>query len=134
MVFLALPGLVQPAHEEQGDDLLDHLDRIGDASRPEGVPELIDFRAKSPAIISSTRRCSALNEKPASTEKGGAGAPPLSGADWLLVNRQTTISEAIRITADRQPSSKSDSTLVHPAVKYHRVKQLGRENCVGGLG
>lgn len=26
-------------------------------------------------------------------KKGGAGAPPLSGADWLLVNRQTAISE-----------------------------------------
>jgi len=26
-------------------------------------------------------------------KKGSAGAPPLSGADWLLVNRQTTISE-----------------------------------------
>jgi hypothetical protein len=27
-------------------------------------------------------------------EKGSAGALPLSGADWLLVNRQTTISDA----------------------------------------
>jgi len=27
------------------------------------------------------------------TKKGDAGAPPLSGADWLLVNRQTTISD-----------------------------------------
>jgi hypothetical protein len=26
-------------------------------------------------------------------KKDGAGAPSLSGADWLLVNRQTTISE-----------------------------------------
>jgi hypothetical protein len=33
------------------------------------------------------------------SKKNGAGAPFLSGADWLLVNRQTTISEGSLITS-----------------------------------
>ncbi|MBO6865276.1 MAG: hypothetical protein JJ878_21825 [Alphaproteobacteria bacterium] len=39
-----------------------------------------------------------------SKRKGGAGAPPLSGADWLLVNRQTTISEVVRVASTPLPS------------------------------
>jgi hypothetical protein len=35
----------------------------------------------------------------AKAKKNGAGAPFLSGADWLLVNRQTTISEGCLITS-----------------------------------
>ena len=46
LVLLARMGLVEPAHEQQVGDLLDHLERIGDAARPEGVPDLVDLRAE----------------------------------------------------------------------------------------
>ena len=62
-----------------------------------------EYRALSDIEIVSEEAAIHANGTP--DEKGGAGAPPLSGADWLLVNRQTTISEAGRITADRPPSS-----------------------------
>jgi hypothetical protein len=35
--------VVQPAQEEQVGDLLDHLQRVGDAAGPEGVPDLVDL-------------------------------------------------------------------------------------------
>jgi hypothetical protein len=35
--------VVQPAQEEQVGDLLDHLERVGDAAGPEGVPDLVDL-------------------------------------------------------------------------------------------
>jgi hypothetical protein len=35
--------VVQPAQEEQIGDLLDHLERVGDAAGPEGVPDLVDL-------------------------------------------------------------------------------------------
>lgn len=54
-VFLELLGIVQSAHEREVGDLLDHLERIGDAARPEGVSHLIDFRAKFPCDHS--RQC-----------------------------------------------------------------------------
>ena len=36
-------GLVEAAHEQQVGDLLDHLERIGDAARPEGIPHIVDL-------------------------------------------------------------------------------------------
>jgi hypothetical protein len=44
-------------------------------------------------IDCGARQPFAIGNSPDPNKKGGAGAPPLSGADWLLVNRQTTISE-----------------------------------------
>ena len=38
--------VVQPAHEQEVGDLLDHLQRIGDATRPEGVPDVVDLGVK----------------------------------------------------------------------------------------
>ena len=46
LVLLAGMRLVQPAHEQQVGDLLDHLQGIGDAARPEGVPDAIDLVAQ----------------------------------------------------------------------------------------
>jgi hypothetical protein len=97
--------------------------RLGDAARPEGVPDLVDFRAKfacqhpAPPITSSEiavgGTCSQRRRCPTPNEKGGAGAPPLSGADWLLVNRQTTISEGESVAVQRSRSSgNSESDLV----------------------
>lgn len=39
-------GVVQPAHEQKISNLLDHLERVGDATRPERVPHPIDFRTQ----------------------------------------------------------------------------------------
>src|SRR6266545_313199 len=38
---------VEPPHEQQVADLLDGGQRVGDAARPEAVPELVDFRANN---------------------------------------------------------------------------------------
>jgi hypothetical protein len=38
--------IVEPALEQQVGDLLDHLDRVGDAAGPKGVPEGIDLVAE----------------------------------------------------------------------------------------
>ena len=46
LVLLAGVRLVQPTHEQEIGDLLDHLERIGDAARPECVPHAIDLGAK----------------------------------------------------------------------------------------
>ncbi len=43
LVLLQDLQVVQPAQEEQVGDLLDHLKRVGDATRPEGVPDLVDL-------------------------------------------------------------------------------------------
>jgi hypothetical protein len=48
----------------------------------------------------------------AAKKKDGAGAPSLSGADWLLVNRQTTISEVATIALQRSWSSNSNIGLL----------------------
>ncbi len=40
--------LVEAADEEEVGDLLDHLDGIGDAARPEAVPDLVDLTADVP--------------------------------------------------------------------------------------
>jgi len=45
-VILARLRLVEAAHEEQTGDLLDHLERVGDAARPEGIPDGIDLGPK----------------------------------------------------------------------------------------
>ena len=42
-VFLQRVQVVEPAQEEEIGDLLDHLQRIRDAARPEGVPDAIDL-------------------------------------------------------------------------------------------
>ncbi len=46
LVLLAGMRLIQPAHEQEVGDLLDHLERIGDAARPERVPHAVDLGAK----------------------------------------------------------------------------------------
>lgn len=43
LVFFERVQVVEPAQEEQVGDLLDHLDGVGDAAGPEGVPDLVDF-------------------------------------------------------------------------------------------
>jgi len=35
--------VVEALDEEQVRDLLDHLERVGNAARPEGAPDLIDL-------------------------------------------------------------------------------------------
>jgi hypothetical protein len=35
--------VVQAADEQQVGDLLDHLQRVGDAAGPEGIPDLVDL-------------------------------------------------------------------------------------------
>ena len=47
-IFFPRVDFVEPAQEQEVGDLLDDLDRIGDAARPEGVPDRVDFRAKFP--------------------------------------------------------------------------------------
>ncbi len=39
-----------PQEHQQIRNLLDHLERIGNASRPEGVPDLIDLTLMEPVI------------------------------------------------------------------------------------
>ena len=46
LVLLECMRLVQAADEEEIGDLLDHLERVGDATRPEGVPDVVDLGAK----------------------------------------------------------------------------------------
>ena len=43
LVLLQRVQVVQAAQEEQVGDLLDHLQRVGDAAGPEGVPDLVDL-------------------------------------------------------------------------------------------
>ena len=45
--FVLFQGVqvVEAAQEEQIGDLLHHLQRVGDAARPEGVPDLVDLAA-----------------------------------------------------------------------------------------
>ena len=45
LVFLQRVQIVQPLDEEQVGDLLDDFERIGDAARPEGIPDAIDLIA-----------------------------------------------------------------------------------------
>lgn len=45
LVLLAGLDVIETAHEQKVGDLLDHLERIGDAAGPEGIPDLIDLRA-----------------------------------------------------------------------------------------
>ncbi len=40
--------LIQSAHEKEVGDLLNHLERIGNATRPKGIPDRVDFGAKFP--------------------------------------------------------------------------------------
>lgn len=44
-------------------DLLDHLERIGDAPRPEGIPDIVDFERSSPVGIPSPDACEHLQNK-----------------------------------------------------------------------
>jgi hypothetical protein len=46
LVLFAGVRVIEPAHEQQVGDLLDHLERIGDAARPERVPHAVDLGAK----------------------------------------------------------------------------------------
>src|SRR6266481_1253575 len=48
LVLLASMRLVQPAHEQQVGDLLDHLERVGNATRPKGIPDPVNLGAKFP--------------------------------------------------------------------------------------
>jgi hypothetical protein len=43
LVLLQRVQVVEPAQEEQVGDLLDDLERIGDAAGPEGVPDPVDL-------------------------------------------------------------------------------------------
>ena len=43
LVLLERLQVVEPADEEQVGDLLDHLQRVGDAAGPEGIPDLVDL-------------------------------------------------------------------------------------------
>ena len=42
-VFLQLLTVVEPSDEEQVGDLLDDLERVADAPRPEGIPDAVDL-------------------------------------------------------------------------------------------
>lgn len=44
-VFPGSVAFIEPPHEEQVGDLFDHLQRIGDAPRPAGVPDAVDLAA-----------------------------------------------------------------------------------------
>ena len=46
LVLLAGMRLVEPAHEQEVGDLLDDLERIGDATRPKSVPDVVDLGSK----------------------------------------------------------------------------------------
>jgi hypothetical protein len=46
LAFFQGVGVVEAADEEQVGDLLHHLHRVGDAARPEGVPDGVDLAAK----------------------------------------------------------------------------------------
>jgi hypothetical protein len=63
LVLFQRVQVVQPAQEEQVGDLLDHLERVGDAARPEGVPDLVDLtwrrRARPPGRRAMSKRFSA---------------------------------------------------------------------------
>jgi hypothetical protein len=48
LTLLAQFGLVEALHEQQVGDLLDHLDRVRDPARPEGIPDSIDPAAQFP--------------------------------------------------------------------------------------
>jgi len=41
--------VVQAAKEEQVGDLLDHLQRVADAARPEGIPDAVDLALELPS-------------------------------------------------------------------------------------
>ena len=43
LVFFQGVQVIQPAQEEQVGDLLDDLQRVGDAAGPEGIPDCIDL-------------------------------------------------------------------------------------------
>jgi hypothetical protein len=45
-LFSARVEIVEPPQEEEVGDLLDDLERVRDASRPEGVPDAVDLAAK----------------------------------------------------------------------------------------
>ena len=38
--------VIQSAQEQKVGDLFDHLDRVGNAAGPEGIPECVDFAAE----------------------------------------------------------------------------------------
>lgn len=46
LVLFQSVQIVEPALKKQIGDLLDHLDRVGNAARPEGVPDGIDLAAE----------------------------------------------------------------------------------------
>ena len=46
LVFFAGMRLVQPPHEQEVSDPLDHFERIGDATGPKGIPYIVDLGAK----------------------------------------------------------------------------------------
>ena len=43
LVFGQGVQIVQTADKQHVGDLLDHLDRVGDATRPEGIPDAVNF-------------------------------------------------------------------------------------------
>jgi hypothetical protein len=43
LVLLQRLEFVEALQEEQVGDLLDHLERIADAARPEGIPDAVDL-------------------------------------------------------------------------------------------
>ena len=59
-VLLGRMRLVQAADEQEIGDLLDYLDRIGDAARPERIPHIVDLGPKYPVrddrTFAGTRR------------------------------------------------------------------------------
>ncbi len=46
LVLFTSMGVIQPAHEQEVSDLFDHFERIGDATRPKGIPYIVDLGAK----------------------------------------------------------------------------------------
>jgi len=46
LVFFKGVQVIKPAQEQQVSNLLHHLHGIGDAARPEGVPDTVDLTAK----------------------------------------------------------------------------------------
>ena len=92
--LVLLPGLdlVEAPHEEQVGDLLDHLERIGDAARPEGIPHLSILERSSPVSIHSTLR---ISQNRTLAVGGREASHPSVTRDPVLMERRTALSPRI---------------------------------------
>ena len=82
--------VVEPAQEEQVGDLLDDLERVGDAARPEGVPDAVDltprYRCHSPWSASSSADVPCHATRPRSMIVCRS-ARPISRSTYLSITR-----------------------------------------------